>query len=336
MIRTLTALCLAAVCATATAQTASSTMDIVRQRGVLHCGVTPNVPGFAAPDTQGNWRGLDADVCRAVAAAFFGDPSKVRFIPTTTPQRFTMLQSGDVDLLSRATTWTLTRESNLGLAFAGIYYYDGQAFMVRRGTPVTSAKQLDGATVCLQPGATTERNMADFARINGIRLVPVAMEDIEEVRAAFKAGRCDAYTTDLSSLASFRFLQGAEADRYVILPEVTSKEPLGPLVRKGDWKWFDLVRWTLYALVAAEELGITRANVDSMMASDSPDVRRFVGAEGEIGTSLGVDNRWAVNVIRAVGNFGEVWDRNITPLGVQRGINRLWTQGGLMYAPPMR
>jgi general L-amino acid transport system substrate-binding protein len=314
----------------------ASTFDAVKARGVLNCGVSTGVAGFSNPDSQGVWRGLDVDGCRAVAAAMFGDASKVRYIGTTSQSRFPALQSGEVDLLVRTTTWTLAREASLGFQFAGINFYDGQAFMVKRSLGVTSAKQLDGATVCVQPGTTTELNLADYFRTNRMSFRAVVIENVEEIRNAFISGRCDVYTSDSSSLASFRATQGPNAEQYVMLPEIISKEPLGPVVRKGDQKWFDLVRWTFFAKIAAEELGVTSANVDQMLQSQNPEIQRLLGVTGGLGQMLGVDNRWAYNIIKQVGNFEEIWERNITPIGVPRGINALWTKGGLMYAPPIR
>jgi general L-amino acid transport system substrate-binding protein len=319
----------------ATAQQAS-TFDAVKARGVLSCGVSTGVAGFSNPDSQGVWRGLDVDGCRAVAAALFGDASKVRYVGTTSQNRFPALQSGEVDLLVRTTTWTLAREASLGFQFTGVNFYDGQAFMVKRSLGVTSAKQLDGATVCVQPGTTTELNLADYFRTNRMSFRAVVIESVEEIRQAFISGRCDVYTNDSSSLASFRSTQGPNAEQYVMLPEIISKEPLGPVVRKGDQKWFDLVRWVGFAMLAAEELGVTSANVDQMLTSQNPEIQRLLGVTGGLGQMLGVDNRWAYNVIKQVGNFEETWERNITPMGVPRGINALWTKGGLMYAPPIR
>ena len=319
----------------ALAQGQSSTLDAVRARGQLNCSVSPSTAGFSLPDSQGVWRGIDVDYCRAVAAAILGDGNKVRLVPSTTVQRFPMLQSGEVDMLVRTTTWTLAREASLGFLFAGINFYDGQGFMVKKASGVTSARQLNGATVCVQPGTTTELNMTDYFRANNIRFTPVVIEDINEIRNAFISGRCDAYTTDASGLASFRSTR-ANAEDYVLLPEIISKEPLGPVVRKGDDRFFDIVRWTHFALLTAEELGITQANIDSFANSQNPDVQRFMGRTGDLGKMMGLENDWAVKVIKAVGNFSEVWERNITPLAVPRGINNLWTKGGLQYAPPMR
>jgi general L-amino acid transport system substrate-binding protein len=333
----LAAAIVAGVVATTAAQAQQSPiLDAIRARGMLNCSVSPNNVGFSLPDSQGVWRGLDVDYCRSVAAAIFGDPTKVRFIPSTTVQRFPMLQSGEIDLLVRSTTWTMAREASLGFAFAAVNFYDGQGFAVKKASGVTSARQLNGATVCVQPGTTTELNMADYFRSNNLRFTPVVIENVEEIRQAFISGRCDAYTNDASSLASFRASQGPRAEDYVLLPEIISKEPLGPVIRKGDQRFFDIVRWTHFAMVTAEELGITQANIDSFANSQNPDVQRFMGRTGDLGQMLGLRNDWAVSVIKGVGNFAEVWDRNITPLGVQRGINNLWTKGGLQYAPPMR
>ncbi len=320
----------------AVAQPSADTLAAVRARGVVACGVAPSDPGFSIPDSQGVWRGLDVDHCRAVAAAVLGDAGKVRFVPSSTQQRFTMLQSGEVDLLARNTTWTLGREASLGLAFAGVNFYDGQGFIVRGDAGVSSARQLDGATVCVHPGTTTEQNLADYFRTHGIRFSPVLIESTEELRGAFLAGRCDALTGDTSTLAAFRAGQGPNADRFAILPEVISKEPLGPAVRKGDWRWFDVVRWTHFAMVAAEEFGMTSRNIERFAGSPNPDVQRFMGRTGDLGSAMGLENNWAARVVAQVGNFGEAWERNITPIGVPRGVNALWTRGGLQYEPPLR
>jgi len=322
--------------APAFAQPAADTLATIRSRGQLVCSHAPSTVGFSLPDSQGNWRGIDVDYCRAIAAAILGDPNRIRIVPSSTQQRFTMLQSGEIDVLIRSTTWTLAREASLGLAFAGVNVYDGQGFMVHRDSGVTSARQLDGATVCVQPGTTTELNMADFFRAQRLRYTPVVIENIEEIRNAFITRRCDAYTNDASSLASFAASQGQNQERYLLLPEIISKEPLGPVVRKGDWRFFDAVRWVHFALVTAEELGITAANIDTFANSTNPDVQRFMGRTGDLGRMMGLDNDWAVKVVRAVGNFGEVWERNMTPIGFPRGVNNLWNRGGLQYAPPMR
>ena len=262
--------------------------------------------------------------------------NKVKFVITTTQNRFTNLQSGEVDLLSRSTTWTLGREGNLGLEFAWVNYYDGTGFLVKAPAGVKSAKEMDGATICVQPGTSTELAINDYFRLNNLKFTPILIQDLAEVQAAFLSGRCDAYSTDASALATFRFSQGPKAQDLVLLPDIISKEPLGVMVRKGDDKWFDLVRWTFIAMITAEEKGITSQNIDSFADRTDPDIRRLLGLEGDMGKALGIDNKWAYNVIKQVGNLGEVWDRNITPMGVQRGINNIWTKGGLQYAPPIR
>jgi general L-amino acid transport system substrate-binding protein len=314
----------------------SATLDATLARGQMVCGVAGTTPGFALPDSQGVMQGFDADGCRLVAAAIFGDANKVKFVPTTTQNRFTALQSGEVDLLVRGTTWTLGREGNLGLQFAGVNYYDGTGFLVKKATGVKSAKELDGATVCVAPGSTTELADQDYFRVNNMKFTPILIQDITEIRGAFLSGRCDAYSTDSSALATFRFSQGGKADDLVLLPDIISKEPLGPVVRKGDDKWFDIVRWSFIASLTAEEKGITSKNVDTFMDSKDPDIRRLLGLEGDMGKALGIDNKWAYNLIKKVGNYGEIWDRSISEMGVPRGINNLWTKGGLQYAPPIR
>jgi general L-amino acid transport system substrate-binding protein len=281
-------------------------------------------------------KGIDADGCRTLAAAVLGDSNKVRYVPTTTVNRFTALQSGEIDVLIRETTWTLGREGSLGLEFADVNYYDGTGFLVKTAANVKSVKELDGATVCVQPGTSTELAINDYFRVNNIKFTPVEIQDVNEIQNAFLSGRCDSYSTDSSALAGFRFQQGAKASDLTLLPEIISKEPLGPMVRKGDDKWFDLVKWTHYAVLTAEEDGISSKNIDSFANSTNPEVRRLLGLEGDMGKALGVDNKWAYNAIKQVGNFGEIWDRNITVLGVPRGINNLWNKGGLQYAPPIR
>ncbi|MBS0639063.1 MAG: amino acid ABC transporter substrate-binding protein [Proteobacteria bacterium] len=314
----------------------SATLDAIKARGQVQCGIAGSVPGFSLPDSQGVMKGLDADSCRAVTAAALGDASKVKFVATTTQNRFTALQSGEIDVLSRSTTWTLGREGNLGLMFAWVNYYDGTGFLVKKSAGVKSAKELDGATVCVQPGTSTELAINDYFRVNKMKFTPILIADLAEIQGAFLSGRCDAYSTDASALATFRFSQGPKADDLVLLSDIISKEPLGVMVRKGDDKWFDVARWTFIAMITAEEKGITKDNVDSFLNSTDPETRRLLGLEGDMGKALGLDNKWAYNVIKAVGNFGEVWDRNITPMGVPRGINNLWTKGGLQYAPPIR
>ena len=314
----------------------SATLDAARARGQVLCGISGNVPGFSLPDSKGVMGGLDADSCRAVTAAALGDAAKVKFVPTTTQNRFTALQSGEVDLLSRSTTWTLSREGNLGLEFAWVNYYDGTGFLVKTSAGVKAAKDMDGATICVQPGTSTELAVSDYYRLHNMKFTPILIQDQAEIQNAFLSGRCDAYSTDASALATFRFSQGPKAADMILLPDIISKEPLGVMVRKGDDKWFDLVRWTFAAMIIAEEKGITMANIDTFKDSKDPDIRRFMGLEGEMGKALGLDPKFAYNVIKAVGNLGEMWDRNITPMGVPRGINNLWTKGGLQYAPPMR
>ena len=323
--------------ATAAAQQSQrDTLDVVLKRGAVVCGVATAGVGLSIPDSQGVWRGVDADYCRAIAAAALGSPDKLRFVPTTTQQRFTALQSGEVDVLARATTWTYSRDVTVGLSFAAVNLYDGQGFMVKASLGVKSAKELDGATICLLPGTTSEQNVTDYFRANTIKFQPVVIEAAAEIQSAFLSGRCDVYSNDRTDLVGIRSAQGPRAADLVILPETISKEPLGPLVRKNDARWFDLVRWTHFALVAAEELGVTQANVEAMRASPNPEIRRLLGVEGDFGKQLGVDNAWVVSIIKAVGNYGEVWDRNQKPLGVDRGLNRLWRDGGLQYAPPFR
>jgi general L-amino acid transport system substrate-binding protein len=312
------------------------TFDVVKARGTLICGVNTGLAGFAAPDSQGQWRGLDVDYCRAIAAAMFGDATKVRYVPTTAQNRFTALQSGEVDVLPRNTTWTLSRDTSLGLDFTGINFYDGQGFMVKKALGVKSAKELNGATVCVQPGTTTEQNLTDWFRANRLQFTPVVIERLEEVNAAYLSGRCDALTTDVSGLASIRSQQGPRAEDHVILPEVISKEPLGAAVRQGDARWSDLVRWAHFVMLTAEEFGITSANVDQKLNDPNPEVQRLLGRTGELGKMLGVENNWAYQIIKQVGNYGESFERNIGPLGIARGPNELWTKGGLQYSPPFR
>jgi len=314
---------------------APDTLAAVQRRGQLVCGVSTGAAGLSQADSQGVWRGLDVDFCHAVAAAVFGDGDKVRFVPTTTQNRFTALQSGEVDVLSRGTSWTIGRDAAIGLVFTGVTLHDGQGFLVRKDLNVSSAKELDGATVCLQPGSTTELNLSDWARTNNIRFSPVVIESFSEAQAAFFSGRCDVYTTDQSGLAAILAGRTDAAD-YVILPEAISREPLGPLVRQGDFRWFGIVKWVGNALVAAEELGVTQANANSRRNDQNPEVRRLLGTTGDFGKAFGLDNAWALNAIKAVGNYGEIWQRNQAPLGVSRGANRLAGQGGLLWSPPFR
>lgn len=313
----------------------SATMDSIKSKGQLACGVSTGVAGFSLADSKGVTQGIDADTCRAVAAAILGDGNKVKFVPLTSTNRFTALQSGEVDLLARNTTWTLGREANLGLEFAGTNFYDGTGFMVKTASGVKSAKDLNGATICVQPGTSTELAINDYFRTNNMKFSPILIQDLAEIENTFIAGRCDAYSTDSSGLAGFRFQQAKKED-YTLLSDIISKEPLGVAVRKGDDKFFDIVRWTLFAMLQAEESGVTSKNVDEMLKSTNPDVRRLLGIEGDLGKALGVDNKFVVNVIKAVGNYGEVFDRTISPLGIPRGINNLWNKGGLHYPPPIR
>lgn len=315
-----------------------STLDAVKQRGQLVCGVNVSLPGFSAADDNGVWTGLDVDYCKAIAVAVLGDPSKTRYVPTTTKERFTALQSGALDVLTRNTTWTMSRDSSLGLAFAGVNYYDGQGFMVKKSAGVKSAKELDGATVCVQAGTTTELNLADFFRANKLQYKPLVFEKADEALRAYRADRCDSYTTDISGLASVR-LQMASPEDHVILSDVISKEPLGPAVRQDDFQWFTIVKWVHFALLNAEELGVTKANADQMLGSANPKIRRLLGKEGDFGKGIGLDNEWAYRVIKQLGNYGEIFDRNVgagSRLKIERGLNRLWTKGGIQYAPPIR
>ena len=315
---------------------AQSTLDAVKGKGFVQCGVNTGLAGFSQPDSKGVWKGIDVDLCRAIAAAVFGDANKVRYTPLTAQQRFTALQSGEVDVLARNTTWTITRDTSLGLNFVGVNFYDGQGFMVPKKLNVKSAKQLNGATICVQPGTTTELNLADYFRANRMTFKPVVIEKLEEVTNAYFSGRCDVFTTDVSGLVSVRGSRAPKPDEHVILPEVISKEPLGPAVRHGDDRWFDVVKWTLFAMIEAEEMGLTTKTIDQALASKDPAVQRFVGASGDIGKMLGLDNRWSFNIVKQVGNYGESFEANLKPLGFERGINALWNQGGLMYAPPIR
>ncbi|HEY9530940.1 MAG TPA: amino acid ABC transporter substrate-binding protein [Burkholderiales bacterium] len=315
---------------------AQSTLDAVKTKGYLQCGVNTGLAGFSQPDSKGVWRGIDVDLCRAVAAAVFGDASKVRYTPLTAQQRFTALQSGEVDILARNTTWTIVRDTSLGLNFVGVNYYDGQGFMVPKKLNVKSAKELNGATICVQPGTTTELNLADYFRANRMSFKPVVIEKLEEVLNAYFAGRCDVFTTDHSGLVAVRASRAPNPADHVILPEVISKEPLGPAVRHGDDRWFDVVKWSMFALLEAEELGLSSKNIAEQAKSSNPSIQRFVGASGDIGKMLGLDNRWAVNIVSQVGNYAESFDANLKPLGFERGLNRLWSDGGLMYAPPIR
>jgi general L-amino acid transport system substrate-binding protein len=318
---------------------AAATLDQVKQRGSLSCGANGQLPGFGLPDAQGNWTGFDVDYCRAIAAAIFNDPTKVKFVALTAKDRFTALQSGDVDVLIRNTTWTSSRDSQLGLNAGATNYYDGQGFIVRKALKVNSALELSDASICVQQGTTTELNLADYFRANNMTYNPVVIESNDEVNAAYFAGRCDVLTTDVSGLAGTRAGVAPVPEDHVILPEVISKEPLAPAVRHGDDQWFDIVKWTVYATIQAEEFGINSKNIDEFANSKNPDVQRFLGTSPGMGKALGLDEKWAYNVVKKVGNYGEIFDRNVgpgTPLKLERGLNALWTKGGLMYAQPFR
>ncbi|PUB18424.1 amino acid ABC transporter substrate-binding protein [Yoonia sediminilitoris] len=329
-----------AVAGLAASMGSAATLDDIKERGSLNCGVTTGLVGFASPDANGVWTGFDVGVCRAVAAAIFGDPTAVEFVPTTGKTRFTSLASGEIDLLARNTTWTFSRDVDLKFDFVGVNYYDGQGFMVPKELGVSSAKDLDGATVCIQTGTTTELNLADFFRTNNISYEPVPIETNAEAQQQYLAGACDVYTTDASGLAATRASFENPAD-HVLLPEIISKEPLGPLVRHGDNDFGDIARWTLNALITAEELGVTSANVEELgaAAGNNPEINRLLGTEGELGAMLGLEADWAKNAIAAGGNYGELFEKNIgenTPIGLARGLNAQWTDGGLIYSPPFR
>ena len=336
---TLAVLTTAAVLGVSGFAQAGATLDAVQKKGFVQCGISDGLPGFSYADEKGNYLGLDVDVCRAVAAAVFGDATKVRYSPLTAKERFTALQSGEVDILSRNTTWTSSRDAALGLNFTGVTYYDGQGFLVNKKLGVSSAKELDGATVCIQAGTTTELNLSDYFRANGMKYTPITYDTSDESAKSVEAGRCDVLTSDQSQLYAQR-IKLANPDDYVVLPEVISKEPLGPVVRQGDEEWFDIVRWTLFAMVNAEELGLTSANVEATAKdTKNPDVARLLGTEGEFGKDLKLPKDWAVQIVKQVGNYGEVFERNLgksTPLEIDRGLNALWNNGGIQYAPPVR
>ena len=322
----------------ATAAQAGETFDAVKAKGFVQCGVHTGLPGFSIADSKGQWSGIDVDICRAVAAMMFGDASKFKMTPVTTQQRFTALQSGEIDVLTRNTTATLTRDTTLGLMSTGTNYYDSQGIMVSKKLGVKSAKELGGAAICVQPGTTTELNLADWFRANKLDFKPVVINSPDEAMRSYAAGRCDAYTTDKSGLATIRTTLANPAD-HIILPEDFSKEPLGPMVRQGDDQWFMVVRWALNAMLEAEEYGITSKNVDEMTKSSNPNIQRILGVSGEIGKGLGIDNKWGYNVVKQVGNYGESFARNLgpdTPMGLERGLNAQWRDGGLMYGWPIR
>ncbi|MEO1702015.1 MAG: amino acid ABC transporter substrate-binding protein [Pseudomonadota bacterium] len=339
MTKTLITGILGAAALALTASTASAaTLDDVKAKGFVQCGVSQGLPGFSNPDSDGNWSGMDVDLCKGIAAAIFGDAEAVKFTPLSAKERFTALQSGEIDVLSRNTTWTMSRDTQLGLNFAGVNYYDGQGFMIRTDMTVNSALELSGASICTNTGTTTELNVADYFRANNMEYELVAFEKADEVVAAYDAGRCDVYTTDQSGLYAQR-LKLADPSAHKVLPEIISKEPLGPVVRQGDDQFFNIVKWVHNATLNAEEFGVTMANVEEMKSSDNPSIKRLLGTEGEFGAAIGLDNDWAANVIMAIGNYGEIFDRNVgpeTPLAISRGVNALWSDGGLQYAPPVR
>ncbi len=338
-LRAISALAIAVGFGFAVPAQAGPTLDKVKQAGTISCGVQTGVAGYAQPDSQGVYTGFNVDICHALSAALFGDPGKLKFVPLTAQQRFTALQSGEVDLLSNNTTWTLQRDTELGLNFAPVVFYDGQGFMVTKKSGIKSAKELNGATVCVAPGTTTELNLADYFRANKMEFKPVVIEKLDELTGAFFSGRCDAYTTDASALAAVRIGRASNPDDYVILPERISKEPLAPVVRHGDEQWRDIVSWVVYALIEAEEKGITQKNVDDMAKSEDPTIKRILGATPGMGKALGLDEKWAYNAIKAVGNYGEIFDKHLglgSALKLERGYNNLWTKGGLIYAMPIR
>lgn len=330
---------LAAVAATwAIPAQAGRTLNAVKSRGMVVCGVNTAAPGFSGADSRGHWKGLDVDICRAVAAAVLKDANKVKFVPLSSEQRFTALQSGQIDILARNTTWSMSRDASQGSVFVAMDYLDGQGFMVPKKYKIHSAKQLNGATICVQTGTSSEKNLADFARANNIKYKPVVFSTTEATQGAFISGRCQAYTTDRSDLAGAR-LRAKNPNDYVILPETISKEPLGMAIRRGDDDWFQIVRWSFYTMVEAEELGITQKNADSLRSSKNPNVRRLLGLEEDLGRMIGLDKQWSYRIIKQVGNYGESFEANLgpkTPLGLSRGLNRLWTKGGIQISPPIR
>ena len=328
----------ALVVAVAAQGASAQTLKAVKDRGMLNCGANGTLAGFGLPDAQGKWTGLDVDFCRAIAAAVLNDPDKVKFVPLSAKDRFTALQSGEVDVLARNTTWTSSRDTSLGLNFTGVNYYDGQGFMVRTALKVNSALELNGAAICVQQGTTTELNLADYFAASKMQLKTVTFATANEAVKAYDAGRCDAYTTDASALYAER-LRVANPGDHIILPEIISKEPLGPAVRHGDDQWFDVVKWTLFAMIDAEELNISSKTLDEAMKSANPEIKRFVGTEGNFGEQLGLTKDWAARIIKLVGNYGELFERNVgqsSPLKIERGLNKLWNKGGIQYAPPIR
>lgn len=327
-----------ATLALASTVSSADTLDSVKEKGVLTCGVSTGIAGFSATDSNGEWKGIDVDMCKAVASAVFGDASKIKYVPLTAKERFTALQSGEIDMLSRSTTWTLTRDASLGLNFAGVNYYDGQGFLVNTSIGVNSAKELDGATVCIQAGTTTELNVTDYFKANKMTYKPITYDTSGQTIEGFKSGRCDVVSSDASQLYGL-VLKVKDPTSVKVLPEIISKEPLGPVVRQGDDKWFNIVKWSHIAMLNAEELGINSKNVDSMLTSANPDVQRILGESGDGGKNLGLDAKWSYNIIKNVGNYGEAYDRNVgmgSPLKIARGLNKLWNQGGLQYGAPIR
>jgi general L-amino acid transport system substrate-binding protein len=336
--RTLVSITLCATAVVSLPAQAGKTLDTIKSRGQLVCGVNVALAGFSAADSEGKWSGMDVDYCKALAAAVLGDASKVKYVPLNAQQRFTALQSGEVDILSRNTTWTLTRDASLGANFVGTIYYDGQGFMVKKALKVASAKDLNGATVCVQSGTTTEKNLTDYARANKLDIKPLVFEKNEAATGAYHSGRCEAYTTDASGLAAERTI-AKNPDEHMILPEIISKEPLGPLVRRGDDEFFAISKWVLNALIEGEEYGLTQANLDEKKTSDDPNIQRILGTAEDMGALLGLDKEWAYRALKATGNYGEIFERNVgknSPLKLERGLNKLWNQGGILYAPPIR
>lgn len=327
-----------AALALATTVSSADTLDSIKKKGVLSCGVSTGIAGFSATDSSGKWKGLDVDMCQAVSSAVFGDPSKVKYVPLTAKERFTALQSGEIDMLSRSTTWTATRDTSLGLNFVGVNYYDGQGFLISKSLGINSAKELDGATFCIQAGTTTELNLTDYFKANKMEYKPITFDTSGQTIEGFKAGRCDAVTSDASQLYGL-VLKVKDPNSVKVLPEIISKEPLGPVVRQGDDKWFNIVKWTHIAMLNAEELGVNKANVDSMLKSKNPNIKRLLGVSGKAGENLGLDSKWAYNIIKNVGNYGESFDRNVgknSPLKIDRGLNKLWKDGGIQYGAPIR
>jgi general L-amino acid transport system substrate-binding protein len=328
----------AAALALASTVSSADTLDSVKEKGVVTCGVSTGIAGFSATDSSGEWKGLDVDMCKAVASAVLGDSTKVKYVPLTAKERFTALQSGEIDLLARSTTWTLTRDASLGLNFVGVNYYDGQGFLVNKGIGVNSAKELDGATVCIQAGTTTELNVTDYFTANKMTYKPITYDTSGQTIEGFKSGRCDVVSSDASQLYGL-VLKVQDPTSVKVLPEIISKEPLGPVVRQGDDKWFNIVKWSHIAMLNGEEFGLTAKNIDSMANTTNPDIQRFLGINGEAGKMLGIDDKWAYNIIKQVGNYGESFDRNVgmgSALKIERGLNKLWNDGGLQYGAPIR